>query len=81
MKTPSFSVDPTEFAGKRALVTGGTKGAGEAIVRRLAQAGAEVITTARSAAVAQDLPARFIPADLTTLKGAQALVEAIQGEN
>ena len=31
-----FSFDPVEFAGKRALVTGGTKGMGEAIVRRLA---------------------------------------------
>ncbi len=31
-----FSTDPTEFAGKQALVTGATKGMGEAIVRRLA---------------------------------------------
>ena len=43
-----FSFDPTEFAGKRVLVTGGTKGMGEAIVRRLAAGGATAATTARS---------------------------------
>jgi NAD(P)-dependent dehydrogenase (short-subunit alcohol dehydrogenase family) len=43
-----FSTDPTEFAGERALVTGGTKGMGEAIVRRLGAGGATVMTTARS---------------------------------
>jgi len=43
-----FSFDPAEFAGKRALVTGGTKGMREAIVRRLAAGGATVATTARS---------------------------------
>src|SRR5437879_12096063 len=35
-----FSFDPTEFAGKRALVTRGTKGLGEAIVRLHAGGGA-----------------------------------------
>lgn len=80
MINPSFNVDPAEFAGKKALVTGGTKGAGEAIVRRLAQAGAEVVTTARSTPAAQNLPARFIPADLTTFAGTQALVESLEGE-
>jgi NAD(P)-dependent dehydrogenase (short-subunit alcohol dehydrogenase family) len=38
----------TEFTGNRALVTGGTRGMGEAIVHRLRSAGATVIATARS---------------------------------
>lgn len=38
----------TEFTGKRALVTGGTRGMGEAIVARLRGSGATVVTTARS---------------------------------
>jgi NAD(P)-dependent dehydrogenase (short-subunit alcohol dehydrogenase family) len=42
-------LDPREFAGRRVLVTGGTRGMGEAIVRRLAAGGATVATTARSA--------------------------------
>jgi len=61
------------------LVTGGTKGAGEAIVRRLAAAGAEVITTARSAPQAEDLPARFIAADLSTAQGVESFSAAIGG--
>jgi NAD(P)-dependent dehydrogenase (short-subunit alcohol dehydrogenase family) len=38
----------TECTGKRALVTGGTRGMGEAIVHRLSGSGATVVTTARS---------------------------------
>ena len=37
-----------EFQGRRALVTGGTKGMGEAILERLRASGASVVTTARS---------------------------------
>lgn len=56
--------------GKRALVTGGTKGIGEAIVRRLRAAGATVFTTARSAPAGLDHPDLFLAADLGTAAGA-----------
>jgi NAD(P)-dependent dehydrogenase (short-subunit alcohol dehydrogenase family) len=41
-------MDNKQLAGKIALVTGGTKGIGKAIADRLAQAGAQVIVTARN---------------------------------
>ncbi|MCX5315610.1 SDR family oxidoreductase [Streptomyces sp. NBC_00154] len=54
---------------RRALVTGGTKGTGAAIARRLTQAGATVIVTARSRP--HDVEEKtFIAADLSTAEGA-----------
>ena len=43
-----FPVLKDEFKDKRVLVTGGTKGMGEAMVRRFTLGGAFVATTARS---------------------------------
>ncbi|MGW7048953.1 SDR family oxidoreductase [Streptomyces avermitilis] len=55
--------------GRRVLVTGGTKGTGAAIARRLAQAGATVVVTARSRP--HDVEEKtFIAADLSTPEGA-----------
>ena len=45
----SAPVDPKEFAGKRVLVSGGTKGLGRATVDRFVAGGAKVITSARGA--------------------------------
>ncbi|MFD5512643.1 SDR family oxidoreductase [Streptomyces sp. NPDC127051] len=55
--------------GRRALVTGGTKGTGAAIARRLAEAGATVLVTARSRPDDVEEKA-FIAADLSTAQGA-----------
>jgi NAD(P)-dependent dehydrogenase (short-subunit alcohol dehydrogenase family) len=70
MSTQSnFPADAHEFAGKRALVTGGTKGMGKAIVDRLCRAGATVITTARSVPGDLEDGVHFVQADLGTAEG------------
>lgn len=65
-----------ELAGKRALVTGGTRGIGAAVVRHLVDAGAEVLTTARSATGTAPEGAAFVAADVRTRAGAEALAAA-----
>ena len=63
------SSSEAEFNGKRALVTGGTKGMGEAIVQRLRRSGATVVTTARSAPADGPHPDLFVAADISTAQG------------
>lgn len=68
------------FEGKRALVSGGTKGMGEAIVRKLAQSGAQVMTTARSLPQ-EPLPGvRYLEADVGTPEGAAYVAGVVERE-
>lgn len=65
-----------DLAGKRALVTGGSRGIGAAVVRQLLDAGAEVLTTARSATSTVPDGAAFVAADVRSRAGAEALATA-----
>ncbi|MES9606822.1 oxidoreductase [Actinomadura sp. NPDC000929] len=60
------------LGGLRVLVTGGSRGLGQATVRRFAAAGATVLAASRSRPKEGD-GATFIPADLSTEEGAAEL--------
>ena len=72
-----FSADPSELAGKRVLVTGGTEGIGKAIAQRLAAGGATVATTARSELPADQTPDLFVRADISTAEGVEKVIGAV----
>jgi NAD(P)-dependent dehydrogenase (short-subunit alcohol dehydrogenase family) len=67
--------DPTEFAGKRVLISGGSKGLGRATVDRFLAGGAQVITAARGTLKPID-GVDYVRADLTTAEGVEALARA-----
>ncbi|MBW4659068.1 MAG: SDR family oxidoreductase [Drouetiella hepatica Uher 2000/2452] len=76
----ALTIDPihsNEFSSKRVLVTGGTKGIGEAIAKRLRKVGATVLTTART--VPSDLQSSewFIQSDISTRDGVEKIVKEV----
>ncbi|ANZ20614.1 SDR family oxidoreductase [Streptomyces noursei] len=67
---------PKELAGKRAVVTGGSRGIGAAIVQHFLDAGASVVTSARSATEDTPSAATFVKADLSTRDGVREFADA-----
>jgi len=67
-----------ELKGRRALVSGGTKGIGAAVVRSLVEAGVELVTTARSVPDVTADRVHYAPADLTTADGCASVAEAVK---
>src|SRR6202022_3647338 len=78
--TYPFPVSGVEFKGKRVLVTGGTKGMGQAMVRRFTLSGASVATTARSPLPEGQAVALFVQTDIGTAAGGQEVTTRIQRE-
>src|SRR5512134_3039592 len=71
-------IDPHEFDDKRCLVTGGTRGIGQAVTVRLCEGGARVLTTARSWPNDLADPRLFIAADIATAEGCAAIADAVR---
>ena len=65
-----------ELVGRRALVTGGTRGMGAAIAQRLLDAGAKVVVTARSRGEALPAGAAFVAGDVASASGVKAIAAA-----
>src|SRR2546422_4325430 len=76
-RSSNIRFDANEFEGKRALITGGTKGVGEAVVRRLAASGATVATTARSRLPEGQAVKVFVQADISTREGVDKVVRQV----
>jgi NAD(P)-dependent dehydrogenase (short-subunit alcohol dehydrogenase family) len=70
--------DYLELSGKRALVTGGTKGIGEAVVAALREAGVTVLTTARSRPEHLARAEQFVTADVSTADGCAVVAAAVR---
>jgi len=62
-----------ELTGRRALVTGGTRGIGAAIAQRLLDAGAKVVVAARTPNHDAPAAATFVAGDVTTGEGVEAI--------
>lgn len=67
-----------QLKGQRALVTGGTKGLGAAVVKSLQEVGVQVMTTARSAPDRPLEGVTYVQTDLTTAEGVSELARMVK---
>ena len=67
-----------QLQGQRALVTGGTKGLGAAVVKSLQEVGVHVMTTARSAPDRPLEGVTYVQTDLMTAEGVSKLVRVVR---
>ena len=67
-----------QLQGRRALVTGGTKGVSAAVVQGLRAAGVQVMATARSVPAQAPDGVVYIAADLSTPEGADAVAQRVR---
>jgi NAD(P)-dependent dehydrogenase (short-subunit alcohol dehydrogenase family) len=74
MGASNIPYDANEFTGRRILVTGGTRGIGEAIFNRLMCGGGRVLTTARTIHAGGNSD-QFIQADVSTRAGADRIIK------
>ncbi len=65
------------LTGRRALVTGGTRGTGAAVAALLAEQGARVMATARKASALAAPGVAFVAADVTTAEGAALVADEV----
>lgn len=70
---------PQDLEGKRAVVTGGSRGIGAAIAQRLIDAGATVVTAARKPTADTPADSTFVSADLTTRDGVREFADTALG--
>lgn len=66
-----------QLAGQRALVTGGTKGVGAAVVQGLRAAGVQVMAAARSVSAQSSEGVFHVAADLSTAQGVAEVARAV----
>lgn len=67
-----------QLQGQRALVTGGTKGIGAAVVQALHAAGVQVMATARSVPAPSTDGVAYVAADLSTAEGAAEVARTVR---
>ncbi len=65
------------LSGRRALVTGGTKGVGAAVVESLRNAGVAVVAAARSVPDTSPEGVSYVAGDLMTAQGCQTVADAV----